>query len=306
MAKSKRVTDALDRLAAAEAKFLEQEFLAPMAPGGQIQVRIAGVICKLKVQPADFEGWGVFRPVSHAEAKLVRPARLAEQKRYLELFPLVRLIVAGRWGSEWLGLPAHQGDRRFHIDGLVPVRLAEEVQLFELIQARFDGSQFWYAGADPSRDPATAAYLRQALEQLLAPDRLRRAGLTAEERAAYALNYQTRYQASEEARRSREETRLRHALAHAGAELKDYRERPDVYTVTYEVDGQRHTSVVSRKDLTVQTAGICLSGQDQAFDLQSLVGVIREAGGGIVRVGQDNQGMAEEQYWRVHPRRRRR
>ena len=39
--------------------------------------------------------------------------------------------------------------------------------------------------------------------------------------------------------------------------------------------------------------------------LYRTVGVIREAqgGGGFVRVGRENQGMPEDQYWRVHPQR---
>jgi hypothetical protein len=273
--------------------------------GSQVQVRIAGVICRLNVQPADFEGWGVFRPQSHSEARLTRPARLAERQRYLDLFPLVRLILCGRQGEEWLALPAHRADSRFQIEGMVPVHFVEDAQLFEAIQSRFDGSQFCYAGSDPRWDPAMATYLRQALEQMVPPEKVSRSGLTAEERAAYATNYWPRFALSEEARRSREEQRIQQALEHAGAELKGYVERPDVYTVTYEVDGQRHVSAVSKKDLSVQVAGICLSGKDENFDLQSLVGVIREGRGGhgLVRVGHENRGMAEEQYWRAHPRR---
>jgi hypothetical protein len=304
VAKLQNLTDALSRLAAAEDQFLACEFLAPVIFGGTVQVRIAGVICTLRIQPAEFEGWGVFRPVSHSDARLVRQANLSERQLYLELFPLVRLIVAGRREEQWLALPAHRADSRFQIDGLIPVRLVEEVQLFEVIETRFDGSQFWYAAPDQRWDPAMASYLRQELGRLTPPEKLQRTGLTSEERTAYALNYWPRYEASEEARRSREELRLRGALAHAGAELKDYVERQDVYTVTYEVDGQRHVSAVAKKDLSVQVAGICLSGEDRKFDLHSLVGVIREGqGAGLVRVGHENRGMAEDQYWRVYPRR---
>jgi hypothetical protein len=280
MANSTHLTDALDRLAAAEDRFLACEFLAPVLRGGKVQVRIAGVICTLSIRPTDFEGWGVFRPASHSDAELVRRARLAEQQRYLDLYPLVRLILADRREEQWLAFPAHRSDSRFQIEGVIPVRLVEDALLFEVIEARFDGTQFWYAGPDARWDPASANYLRQELARLTPPEKLHRSGLTAEERGAYALNYWPRFEASEEAQRSREEGRLRGALEHAGAELKDYVERRDVYTVTYEVDGQRHVSTVAQKDLSVQVAGICLSGEDQKFDLQSLVGVIREAHGG--------------------------
>ncbi|HKI19246.1 MAG TPA: hypothetical protein VKA15_15275, partial [Isosphaeraceae bacterium] len=276
---------------------------APVLPGGTVRLRIAGVVCRLRVAPADFEGWGVFRPKSPVTAELVRPARLAERRQYLELLPLLRLIICRRDESQWLAIPASQADTRFRIEGLIPVRLVEEAQLFEVVLSRFDGAHCWYEGPDPSRDPATAAYLREALGAMVEPQHLSRPGLTGEERRAYALNYAPRLQAEIDATRDRVEERLREALAHAGAELKDYQERHDVYRVTYEVDGQRHVSVVNQKDLSVQVAGICLSGEDRHFDLQSLVGVLREAheGGQVVRVGFDNDGLPEGDYWDVHP-----
>jgi hypothetical protein len=280
MARSKRIHEALERLAAAERQFLAGEFLAPVLRGGPVQVRIAGLVCRFKVSPPDFEGWGVFKPTSATEAKLVRPARLAERQRYLGLFPLVRLILARRDDREWRAISAHRGDRRFRIEGMAPVLMVEEGRLYEVIEARFDGRQFWYASPDARRDPATGAYLRQSLEEMVEPEKLFRAGLTPEERAAYAVNYDARLAATEEGRRVLEERRLRGALAHAGARLEEWIERDDVYSVTYEVDGRRHVSVVAKDDLSVQLAGICLSGRDAEFDLQSLVSVLREAEGG--------------------------
>jgi hypothetical protein len=302
---SKRLDDILNCLAAAEEKFLANDFLAPVPRGGQVQVRVAEVVCRLQIEPPDFEGWGVFRPTSHAVARLVRPARLAERQRYLELFPLVRLILCQKAGDQWQAIPAHQGDHRFRFQGTIAVRLVEEAELFEVVECRFDGAQCWFERLDIRRDPGMAAYLRQALGEMLPPDRLSRPGLTAEERSAYALNYWPRFEADQEARHDRTEVRLREALQHAGAELRSYLEHGDCYRVEYVVDGERQLSVVDKMDLSVQVAGICLSGQDEHFDLQSLVGVIREGRGeGLVRVGQENNGMAEEQYWRVHPRER--
>jgi hypothetical protein len=280
VASKKRLPEAMERLAATEARAFASEFLAPMIRGGSVQIRIAGVACRLAVSPREFEGWGIFRPTSPTTAELVRPARLAERRRYLDLLPLLRVIVFLREGDRWLGIPAHRADSRFRIEGLVPIRLVEEAQHFEVLLTRFDGTQCWYDGPDPRRDPGTAAYLRESLARMVEPSQLVRPGLTAEERVAYVLNYTTRLQAELEARRDRVEERLRAALAHAGAELREYQEWGDVYRVSYDVDGRRLGSIVARDDLSVQAAGICLSGQDGDFDLQSLVGVLREARGG--------------------------
>ena len=85
--------EAFDKLAAAEQAFLACEFLAPVIARGQVQVRLAGVALKLSVTPADFRGFGVFQPTSATAARLARAATLRERRQYLELFPLVRLIL---------------------------------------------------------------------------------------------------------------------------------------------------------------------------------------------------------------------
>jgi hypothetical protein len=288
MARDPRSTlDALDRLAAQEAAFLGREFLAPVVRGGEVRVRIAGVVCRMRVSPEDFTGWGVYRAASLSAAELVRPARLAERQRYLDLFPRVRLIALRVAEGHCLAMAAQRGDRRIRLTHPADVHLAEDVQPFDTLLCRYDGARFWFDALDPARDPGHAAYLRESLPRMLPPDELARPGLSAEERLAYAMHYEARLaeeraadEARREALRDRTEERLRAALAHAGADLADYRELADAYQVRYHVGGEEHVSVVGKDDLTVHSAGICLSGEDAQFDLESLVGVLRESQGG--------------------------
>ncbi len=292
------IDDLLNKLEAAEHDFLASEVLAPLLPGQAVTVRIAGIVCQLRVDNQRFEGWAILQPLSTSRARFVRVARLAEVATYLKLFPATRLVAVLREGRRWYGLAAQKGDSRFHLDRPAPIWLAEEgIQPFETVAVRFDGRFFWYERRDPRRNPALAAYLRQAVNEKVAPGDLHKAGLSAEERAAYAWAWSL----LEEARKSTVERRLAEALTHAGGHLQAFIERDEAYTITYEVDGSRHVSTVRKNDLTVLTAGICLSGQDQRFDLTSLVGVVREGAGRrrIVRVG--DQGIDEEDYWRVHP-----
>jgi len=73
----------------------------------------------------------------------------------------------------------------------------------------------------------------------------------------------------------RDEKRLAAALRQGGGELREFRDRDDSWLIEWiTADGSRHTSAISKNDLTVVSAGICLSGMDRDFDLQSLVGVV--------------------------------
>jgi hypothetical protein len=273
------IAEILSRLEHAEQAFAGQELIAPLAERGTVCVRIAGVVCRLRVAGGELsEGWALLRAVSSREAEILRAASLAEVSRYLALFPAVRLILVRR-EKNWLAVPAQEGDRRIRIDGLVPLRLAgAELAPFETVIARFDGDYFWYDRRDPARNPAIAEYLRAQLASRGAnglpplPTDLHKPGLTREERAAYALVFQ----GVAEARRDPAERRLDEALAHAGAALTSFAARDGVYTVRYQVDGREHVSTVDQSDLTVTSAGICLAGQDRRFDLASLVSVLQE------------------------------
>lgn len=269
---SRNVRDLLNRLAAEETCFLTADFLAPMLGGGIVYVRIAGIVCRLRVDD-NFQGWGVFRPNDAATARLLRPATLAERRHYLEVLPRRRLILCRAEKQRWLAWPAHHADHRFANATLLPVRFVEEAQLFDSIVARWDGVQGWFESLDERADPSAAVYLRESLRQMTPLEQIHRRGLNAEQRTAYAVAHAVRL----EAERDRTEERLRFALAHAGGKLTGYLEREDGFRVEFRIDGQRHVSLVAKDDLSIELAGICLSGEDRQLDLQSLVGVLREA-----------------------------
>ncbi len=276
------VNHLLDKMQAAEESFLKAEFLAPVPAGGRVRVRIAGLICTLAVVGDAEPGWAILKPLALDRAQAVARPSPRQIRQYLGLFPAVRLILARHEQGGWRAMPAHAADARFRIDGPVPLYLASGAEAFQQVIARFDGHTFWFQEVDRRRNPAVAAYLREALAAGTPPAELHRPTLTAQERQAYAWVHAP----IEQAQRDRQAGRLREALAHAGAEMASYVERDDSYTVVYTVDGRPHRSTVRRDDLTVLAAGICLSGEDRRFDLASLVGVLREGARGwrLVRV----------------------
>src|SRR5688500_463833 len=225
----------------------------------------------MAVEPDDFAGWGVFEPVTHNDALLERTATLVERRSYLALLPALRLILVGPDAGEdarrcgrWLAMSAG-ADSRFSFAGPGPVLLApEEADPLETIIARFDGAAFWYDQPDPAASPADAAYLRQSAVANRPAASLDRKGLTAAQRAAYALFHEAtrrgrgvaehltelaeaarrqeaarqqaaRAEARDQRRQATDEQRIRDALEHGGAELRELARRGGEIRVTYEV-----------------------------------------------------------------------
>lgn len=267
----------LNQFATAEAQLRATQFLAPCVKGGRVRTRVTGMVYTFTPQPPTFEGWGIFQPLDEQTATLIAEADLPQIATYLQQFPVIRLRLAYRLQYQtWLAYPVNEADmrQRFKTVRPVPVHLVTEGSAFEQILARRNGNSCWFEAIDRRADPAIAQTLQSALKQLVPVEKLHFKGMTPEMRSLYALATQ---QIQEFAQPQQDEQRLRQALQLGGGELHQFQDRGDYWTVDWTTsDGIRHTSAIAKADLTVVSSGICLSGRDRDFDLQSLVGVMEQ------------------------------
>ena len=281
------IRNLLNRLAAEEENLRSRRFLAPCVSGGQVRTNVARLLYTFTPRPREFEGWGIFQPVSEHEAEVVEEAGLAHVAEYLSLFPLIRLRLGYQLrGQTWIAYPANESDmrQRFPAQPVQPValHLVAEGQEFEQVIARHLGDAWWFEELDRRASPVEAESLREAFSSGTAPEEISLKGLTPEMRACYSLLFrrealaqERKLQREQRARGSRAEARLRNALDFGGGNLRSFRDRGDYWLVEWMArSGELHTSAIAKNDLTVISAGICLSGEDQKFDLQSLVGVV--------------------------------
>ncbi|MEC4804249.1 MAG: hypothetical protein SAJ12_05330 [Jaaginema sp. PMC 1079.18] len=262
------------QLANAEANLHTTEFLAPCVRGGKVRAKMASLVYTFEPNPCDFEGWGIFQARSDRVAELVDEPLLPQIDAYLQCLPLLRLrLLYPLQHHTWLAYPSNQGDmqQRFGFARPLPVHLVSEGDKFETIVARVDSNICWFEALDRRAEAWVGDRLQDALQQELTPDAVQFSGLTPEMRIAYDLVWQK----TAAAQQQKEENRLRNALKQGGGELRSSRDRGDYWQVEWRTaDGELHTSAIAKNDLTVMSSGICLSGRDRDFDLQSLVGVM--------------------------------
>ncbi len=271
------IRNLIQQIATQEEQLWSSQFLAPCVRGGQIRTRLAGMVYTFRPKPAQFEGWGVFQPSNPQTAVLLTEANLSQIEHYLNPFPSVRFrLIQPLQSKTWLAYPVNEADFRQRIGVAQPVatRLVTEGAAFEQITARFDGQSWWFEALDRRADPIIPEALRSAIKQLTPSHELHFKGMTPEMQCTYDLVAQSTDSLSQH---SQDERRLRKALKTGGGNLQTFQEQNDYWTVQWTTaDGEKHTSAIAKADLTVVSAGICLSGRDRDFDLQSLVGVMED------------------------------
>ncbi len=289
------------KLASQEKLLLETEFLAPCVKRGQVRTSIEKIIYTMNPQPEDFEGWGIFKSVNPKTAEMIEEASLPQIAEYLGLLKPLRLRLAySLEGKSWLAYPINESDMHQRFGNIKPVvvHLVDEGARFEVIIARRDGNCWWYEDIDRRSDSMIADKLNEFFRDETKTEKVHFSGMTPEMLTIYDLalqntaNYRQGREYGLEIRdntgkqdkeilfgenesQASSERRLQKALHQGGGMLERFRDRGDFWQVEWKTgDGEFHSSAINKNDLTVISSGICLSGRDRDFDLQSLVGVM--------------------------------
>lgn len=305
----------LDQFSDAERKLTATRFLAPCLPDSRISTQVKGMTYTFQPKDKEFEGWALWKAVDPKNAMLVEEADFFAVEEYLKLLKPLRFRLAYRMqGRSWMAFPSNESDavQRMGSAKPVPVHLVDNAAQFEQVMARWDGAAFWFQEVDRREDPEIAEKLSGAFANETAIEDLRFSGLTPEMRSAYSLVWFQKVREDEaeefeqmlrdEAERDatqrrlmreaknymrreklfaqKGEIRLRRALRTAGGALSSARDSGDNWIVNWVTStGEPHTSVISKLDLTVVSAGICLDGYDDWFDIESLVAVVEQRPG---------------------------
>jgi hypothetical protein len=271
---SKSVLDLISKLGKVEDSLKDMKFVSPVYKNRNVITRIAGIIYPFSI-PETKSGWYKFKPKNRKEARVDSACELQEVEGYLKCLKKVRMILVQRDGDIFYGVPFKNNDQGLDFKTLYPIYLVTDdyAMDFDEVICRFDGSNLWYQSVEMNNNQQKVDYLRRCLLAAAFPKNLVYLGLRFEDKMAYAC----RCEIDKKVLARNKEYTLKKAVEHAGGIFKTFTEKGDHFSITYEVDGERYTSTVSKADnQQVLTAGICLSGGDKKFDLTSLVSVIRE------------------------------
>lgn len=238
--------------------YIGREFIAPLIPGSQVMLYIGRMVHHVRVMERG-RCIGIFQLRSLQDAEFIREAGVFEAMEYLKLFRSVQVMIIDP--DQWLG--AVYGTRDFHV---VKIAISPHMERFDVIRAYVVGNILISTGYRHT-DPIIAAHMRVSLALDKPLERL--PGLNVFHHMIY-----------EKVRAAKEKTtadKVKDAVTFMGGTLLDFSEVNETIRVQFQVGGRRFTSSVAlaQNDFQVLSAGVCLSGDDNLFDLTTLVGVLK-------------------------------
>lgn len=272
-----KYTDLLNKLISKEKEAIEQEILSPVISDTKISVKIAGVLVHLNVHPKNFVGWGIFTTDKSLKTAIFidEPSR-RQQKEYLEMLPRAFMIVCEHNEHRTMGVFLNK-DNRFLFDA-APIFFSQNISLFDVISTRYNGQYFIYERHQAGKSSLQSGMAKEYLNKETKPEKVIL-------HTGYAMAYSYAYQVYIKEKQITIEDKIKSAVNRAGGKFNNFVDRGGSFTVSFEVNGQTFTPTVNSNNLMLENAGICLSGGDRAFDLESFVHIAREGvnNGEIVR-----------------------
>jgi hypothetical protein len=253
--------DILNKLISREKEAITQQILSPVIQGTKVCVKIASVIVHLNVFPNDFVGWGIFSTdKSLKEAKFVEEPNRRQQREYLELLPKALMVICEHNDERTVGSFLNNDDR-FPFDA-APIFFPQNISLFDVVSVRYNGQYFIYERHYAGKYTEQTEAARDFLNKESKPDKINL-------HFGFARAYAYAYEVSVRQKKLTAEDKVKTAVARAGGNFRNMVDRGGIFTVSFEVDGQTFTPTVNANNLMLENAGICLSGGDRAFDLES-------------------------------------
>lgn len=265
------VLDLIEKVGEKESALTKTDFISPVFNNTRVATTVMGMVYTFSIPKVD-PGWYRIRARNIKTARINGEASLGEIESYLKRLRPLRATLAFKQDGCYQAV-VDKGDRELS-GRVIPVLLfSDSANDFDRVICRSDGVNIWFESVEVSNDPAKGEYLRKSLDKFTDPKKIAFSGLLFDEKAAYAL----RYKIDEKTRVDVKQQRLQRDVEHAGGKFVKFDERSDFYSVTYTVDGEKYTSYISKDPShRVVTAGVCLQGGDNAFDLTSLITVLRE------------------------------
>lgn len=271
--------DLINQLARQEQNLAGSSFIAPVVPGGAVRLRVNGLVYTFAVRVRDPQ-WALLRTDDLRTARVVGTPSKAQIRQYAEQLPRLRVLLLEYWDGVRYGLQYSTGSKGLELEGVVPVQLSDNLDVFDVANCCFDGANVWCDSRDDSSSAQRGRQLRNELANMTPPETMRVATSTVTDRLAYKMLWLRRRPLVQvNALDTDDHTRLGRALQAGGASLESFNMRGDDVNVRFRYDGRVHNAQVDRRSFTVTSAGFCLAGGDRNFDLTSLVGVLRERDG---------------------------